>query len=233
MPIQSSMKQFAVYESLLELGYEPIIEKVVLTTDGKQHKVDMVLEDLSIAIEYDGIYWHNSEANVTRDKAKSESLIQSGWKVIRMRECNDRSYLPPLGIDSFHYCEMVCTYKAEGEHYDLDIRNLHGAIKRVSAVPRKKMSATEMLPDSNGKHSIRLNSVPDVSTALLQARIAAGMSQLEAADEADINRTYLSRMETGEISLSYMERVLELMKVYGVTMTVSFDSREKRNASSD
>jgi len=74
------------------------------------------------------------------------------------------------------------------------------------------------------KSEITVRSQDDLRTALLQARFAAKLSQKDASDEADINRTYLSRLENGQIDLAYMDRVLDLFKVYGATITVSFEN---------
>lgn len=75
------------------------------------------------------------------------------------------------------------------------------------------------------KSEITIRSQDDLRTALLQARIAAKLSQQEAANETDINRTYLSRLEKGQIDLAYMDRVLDLLKTYGATITVSFENK--------
>lgn len=75
------------------------------------------------------------------------------------------------------------------------------------------------------KSEVTIRSQDDLRTALLQARIAAKLSQQEAANETDINRTYLSRLEKGQIDLAYMDRVLELLKTYGATITVSFENK--------
>jgi transcriptional regulator with XRE-family HTH domain len=71
-----------------------------------------------------------------------------------------------------------------------------------------------------------VSSPDDMRLALQQARITSGMSQQELAEEADTNRSYLSRMENGEISLAYMERLLDMFRICGATVTVSFDSKD-------
>ena len=58
-----------------------------------------------------------------------------------------------------------------------------------------------------------VSSPDDMRLALQQARITSGMSQQELAEEADTNRSYLSRMENGEISLAYMERLLDMFRI--------------------
>jgi transcriptional regulator with XRE-family HTH domain len=78
---------------------------------------------------------------------------------------------------------------------------------------------------NTGKSEIIIRSQDDLRNALLQARIASKLSQQEAANETDINRTYLSRLEKGQIDLAYMDRVLDLLKTYGATITVSFENK--------
>jgi hypothetical protein len=60
----------------------------------KPWNVDMVLRDPHrIAIEYDGVYWHNRPDALERDQRKLELLQKDGWRVIRVREVP----LKPLG----------------------------------------------------------------------------------------------------------------------------------------
>lgn len=47
-------------------------------------KIDIVLPDLNIIVEYDGSYWHRDKTE--RDLRKSTDLTAAGWTVIRARE---------------------------------------------------------------------------------------------------------------------------------------------------
>lgn len=69
-----------------------------------------------------------------------------------------------------------------------------------------------------------ITSVKSYREALVESRLAAGLSQQEVADEADINRSYVSRVENGEISVAYIERTLEMFRICGVTLTASFET---------
>ena len=46
--------------------------------------VDIVLEDLSVVVEFDGSYWHRNKADKDRDK--TQLIEDAGWRVIRVRE---------------------------------------------------------------------------------------------------------------------------------------------------
>ncbi|MEC8970327.1 MAG: DUF559 domain-containing protein, partial [Actinomycetota bacterium] len=46
--------------------------------------VDIVLDELRLAVEFDGAYWHRNKAD--EDLAKTQKLEEAGWKVIRVRE---------------------------------------------------------------------------------------------------------------------------------------------------
>jgi hypothetical protein len=46
--------------------------------------VDIVLEDLSVVVEFDGSYWHRDK--VDKDREKTHLIEDAGWKVIRVRE---------------------------------------------------------------------------------------------------------------------------------------------------
>ncbi|GAA4740598.1 zinc-ribbon domain-containing protein [Modestobacter marinus] len=64
---------------------------VLVTTDGR-----------SVAIEYDGAYWHAAPAKVLVDTAKSRDLLAAGYHVVRLREDD----LSPLAIDDPRYREF-------------------------------------------------------------------------------------------------------------------------------
>jgi G:T-mismatch repair DNA endonuclease (very short patch repair protein) len=46
--------------------------------------VDIVLDELRLAVEFDGAYWHRNKAD--KDLNKTRQLEEAGWKVIRVRE---------------------------------------------------------------------------------------------------------------------------------------------------
>ncbi len=47
---------------------------------------DIIIPGRRLVIEYDGSYWHRGEANQSRDILKSQKFLNSGWRVIRIRE---------------------------------------------------------------------------------------------------------------------------------------------------
>jgi serine/threonine-protein kinase HipA len=135
----ASKKQIAIFDSLKALGYEPALETKV-SADGDLKSVDITIRKLKICIEYDGYRWHNSEASIARDRAKSEALLNAGWKVIRMRESSPNSYLPPLQIEHPCYAEMVCTSESSGRKYDQDLLAVQTIIRRVEAISQQKFT---------------------------------------------------------------------------------------------
>jgi len=56
-----------------------------------------------LALEYDGAFWHQSEAKRAVDIGKTHDLLDAGYLVARLRE----HPLPPLGIDHQRYSEFV------------------------------------------------------------------------------------------------------------------------------
>lgn len=56
----------------------------VVTADGRSWRVDIVVPEQKIAVEYDGAYWHADKAET--DLAKSRALEADGWTVLRVRE---------------------------------------------------------------------------------------------------------------------------------------------------
>ena len=66
--------------------------------------VDVVVDlpdGRTVAIGYDGAYWHADKAEI--DTAKSVDLLAAGYLVARLRE----HPLPPLGVTDPGYVEFV------------------------------------------------------------------------------------------------------------------------------
>ena len=51
---------------------------------GRLRDVDIVLEDLSVVVEFDGSYWHRDK--VDKDREKTQLIEDADWRVIRVRE---------------------------------------------------------------------------------------------------------------------------------------------------
>ena len=79
--------------------------------------------------------------------------------------------------------------------------------------------------DDQKNLEMNLGSPSDMALLMLQARIAKGFSQQEVADNADAYRPYISRMETNDIHLPYLERFFDTMKMCGVTLTATFENK--------
>ncbi len=50
----------------------------------RRYECDIILESISVIVEYDGSYWHKGRAR--EDRRKSLDLQNAGWTVIRVRE---------------------------------------------------------------------------------------------------------------------------------------------------
>ena len=53
---------------------------------GRVLDCDIILRKEGLIVEFDGSYWHNSDAMYDRDTTKTEALHRAGWTVIRVRE---------------------------------------------------------------------------------------------------------------------------------------------------
>ncbi|TXK35128.1 hypothetical protein FR742_38360 [Nonomuraea sp. C10] len=62
----------------------------VRSATGRLEKVDMVAEDptrdLRLVLEFDGVWWHDSQTRRQRDMDKARRLREAGWTVVRIRE---------------------------------------------------------------------------------------------------------------------------------------------------
>ena len=55
-----------------------------LRVGSRRRDVDIVLDELRLAVEFDGAYWHRNKAD--KDLNKTRQLEDAGWKVVRVRE---------------------------------------------------------------------------------------------------------------------------------------------------
>lgn len=57
-----------------------------LVEDGRVLDCDIIIRQERLVVEFDGSYWHSPDGMYKRDLAKTETLQNAGWKVIRVRE---------------------------------------------------------------------------------------------------------------------------------------------------
>ena len=70
----------------LSLFFDIDPEDRKLTDGGRILDCDIIIRKEGLVVEFDGSYWHNSDAMHDRDTAKTEALRRAGWTVIRVRE---------------------------------------------------------------------------------------------------------------------------------------------------
>lgn len=67
-----------------------------------------------------------------------------------------------------------------------------------------------------------IRSGADIGRAIRSIRSAQGLSQIDAAELAGIDPTYLSKIETGR-TVSLLEHQLRILRRLGARVTVTFD----------
>lgn len=67
-----------------------------------------------------------------------------------------------------------------------------------------------------------IHSPSDLGRAIAGVRAARGLTQVELAQQAGVDRTYLARLEAGA-SAMVLERVLRVLRRMGATVTVEID----------
>jgi transcriptional regulator with XRE-family HTH domain len=60
----------------------------------------------------------------------------------------------------------------------------------------------------------------DLGAAVAEFRALRGMTQAQLAEAVDVNRTYLSNLERGDVP-AYVERLLQLVSALGLTLTIA------------
>lgn len=64
----------------------------------------------------------------------------------------------------------------------------------------------------------------DFGRAVRQARLAAGLTQEQLAEQVGVDRSYLARMESG-LSVVLLDRVMRAFRQLGVEVIVAFPER--------
>lgn len=91
MPIQyllrsvsgTSFPEQAIRFFLLKNDIE-VINRHLITFDGKKYELDLFLPKLNIGIEYDGVFWHASKTK--KDALKNKAVESAGITFVRVRE---------------------------------------------------------------------------------------------------------------------------------------------------
>lgn len=68
----------------------------------------------------------------------------------------------------------------------------------------------------------RARTLNDIATSVRDARLAAGMSQIELAAAANLNRSWVSLFESGRTPNASLSKVLAMMDVLGITIRLSY-----------
>lgn len=75
------------------------------------------------------------------------------------------------------------------------------------------------------RNEMVISSQDDLNLLLGKARVAAGVSQQDAANHVDSFRPYISKVENNGVHIAYVEKAFELLRLYGVTVTASFEDK--------
>lgn len=79
-----------IYEKLdknLQCYFKELNDEYTLRCNNKIIKPDFIILDTKKVIEFDGNYWHSkARGNITRDKNRDNSLMETGYKVLHILE---------------------------------------------------------------------------------------------------------------------------------------------------
>jgi len=95
----TSFPEQSVYYYVKKFFPDTVNKAQYVTKDGEVLEIDIFIPSLNIAIEYDGLYWHENRLN--GDNEKNKALNEDGLYVIRIRE----SGLPTL--DAFNGITII------------------------------------------------------------------------------------------------------------------------------
>jgi len=87
-PILEYLNQYQFLQN--SFGWSSKTEKI-FTRNGKSYKMDFINEDLKLAIEYDGRYYHSNPKQQEVDAIKADIMVEHGYTLFRFREGIDVS----------------------------------------------------------------------------------------------------------------------------------------------
>ena len=74
----------------------------------KGKEIDIFLPDYNVGVEYDGLYYHNTEASEKREQQKNLFLAREGITLIRVKEDKERDEI----VDQIIYYKLLPNYNA-------------------------------------------------------------------------------------------------------------------------
>jgi hypothetical protein len=69
-------------------------KEYIFKTEVSYRLIDFYIPSLNCSIEYDGDWWHNNnfyKGNVERDRIREKELLNSGMKILHIKECDYKS----------------------------------------------------------------------------------------------------------------------------------------------
>lgn len=120
------LKETKLFDSVEDFPFKIKMEK----DKRKYLEIDILvtLDDLKIAIEYDGSYFHNKK--IEKDIEKTKNLIELGYLVIRIRE--QTKHLPLEFLDYRHdnFIQMKHQYSAQTDDITESMDKLMSCLKK-------------------------------------------------------------------------------------------------------
>lgn|SRR3990167_11535991 len=96
-PFKDTKPELVMHEMLngLDVKFEKNVP--IRLSNGRYHKVDVLVSGSNIIIEVDGRYWHSRPENVERDLYQTKDLTNQGYEVIRIWD--DEIFIPEVVED--------------------------------------------------------------------------------------------------------------------------------------
>ena len=150
-----------IHSSFPEQALYYYAKKYFPDTINSDHKaigkeLDIYIPSEHIAMEYDGVQWHNSEASYKKEERKDMACLKKGIRMIRIREKNLRSHPNSICItreSTGSYSSLseaiFCALKLVKDTvvYDIDVKRDIMDIYNMITYKRKANSLQEAYPE--------------------------------------------------------------------------------------
>lgn len=122
--------------ALSQSGYFHKVEthpfRIKTSTDNRKFlEVDILchLDNLKVAIEYDGSYYHKDKPDKDIDKTKK--LLELGYLVVRIREQSASIGLPLLDFEHSNFVQVAHTYNARNKNIESTVQEILNKVASI------------------------------------------------------------------------------------------------------
>lgn len=162
-----SFPELAIYYAMSEL-FNSVHHKYRFTYNGHNLEFDIYIEDINLAIEFDGAYWHRGETVALREEIKNEACRINDIPLLRIKE--DEKLRANSTPDIISDNEITC--HPGGKHIEQTLKLIVAWINKKFNLDYELSDGQLETVESTAKATINSRKVPN-SVAEVAPEVAA------------------------------------------------------------